>query len=611
MKAGFVAEPPQLTQSVGSATVSTVIGLQPAVAVDLPPPFAPARIPLPPLKDSTEYAVIVTDGVKDFPTGQPLQTSTLQKILLFSNPLVDASGKSLVGGVDNATASGLEKIRQAVGAAVAKAQADGKIADKSHVVAAYTFKTQAITGRSAFANPPGPSAGVQIAAIPYTALLPGVCAALAQALGLPANTDCTKPLPGSTKVYTAAGAAGSALTDAFDKYGVDRAVFGGASTHIDAIIETKIVTVNKLDDATGAFKSDPAAAVPEVINVLLAVPAAGAANTAQCSGPLAGLAPATCLPVAIWHHGLGGSRASVLTVVETFTGAGLAIAATDAPKHGDRSFCSALNSLNLTGGRTKDAECIPGNFCVPDPTLAGGSTDPVADPANGIPVSGAPGKCHTADSLTAPLGLFQNKPVLCIGSGPSDCSHFSLTNPGGAGTPAASGEYFISGNFFRTRDTIRQDTIDFAQLVQVLEPSPAANIPGHDVYNALIARGLVLIPDASTGTSTGHTYWVGQSLGGILGTINTAVNPRISRAALNVPGGTLVDTFTNSPAFQKQVDALFLSLGVDRTQLSDPAVAAKYLQIISLAKWILDPADPIDYAGHITTDPLPNHEAAA
>src|SRR5207253_2833775 len=99
VKAGFVAEPPQLTQSVGSATVSTVIGLQPAVAVDLPPPFAPARIPLPPLKDSTEYAVIVTDGVKDFPTGQPLQTSTLQKILLFSNPLVDASGKSLVGGV--------------------------------------------------------------------------------------------------------------------------------------------------------------------------------------------------------------------------------------------------------------------------------------------------------------------------------------------------------------------------------------------------------------------------------------------------------------------------------------------------------------------------------
>jgi hypothetical protein len=65
--------------------------------------------------------------------------------------------------------------------------------------------------------------------------------------------------------------------------------------------------------------------------------------------------------------------------------------------------------------------------------------------------------------------------------------------------------------------------------------------------------------------------------------------------------------FTTAPAFTAQVDALFLSLGIDRSQIpTDPAVAARYLQTINVAKWILDPGDPVNFAKHVRTSPLPN-----
>jgi hypothetical protein len=582
--AGFVAEPPQVQgPPPGGAgpNVSPVIGLQPAVPAE--DPASGVVLPVQPLKEATEYAVVVTDGVKDaLSGGQAISRSTVSKILLFSNPVAQG-GKSLLAGVSDADASALERMRLGVGP-VATALQTEKAITKDHIVSAYTFRTQSITGRAAFANPAGPTGLVQIAAIPYSQLLPGVCTAA----GL---TDCTKPVPGTTKIYTQAGTepgVAGTIASVFDKYGVDQAV---GTSNIDTVIESQIVTVNKLSNATGAFDPDPTKAVPEVINVLLATPAATNTNTQACSGPLAAFAPAKCVPLVVFHHGLGASRSSVLTVADAVTVTGMAIVATDAPKHGDRSFCSALNSLALTHGATPDAECVPGNHCVPDPTLAGGSTD--APAAGGLP-SGAPGLCRQGTTTASPLGTFANRPTLCLSG--------ACTFPANAGTPAASSEYFISGNFFRTRDTIRQDTIDFSQLIQVVEQTPAAPpIAGADIFNALVGRGVIISPSPAT------TFWVGQSLGSILGTLNVAANPRVSKAVFNVGGGTLVDTFTNAPAFKSSVDALFLSLGIDRSQIAtNPAVAQKYLLTLTVAKWILDPADPINFAGHITTDTLPN-----
>src|SRR5262249_20384625 len=76
-------------------------------------------------------------------------------------------------------------------------------------------------------------------------------------------------------------------------------------------------------------------------------------------------------------------------------------------------------------------------------------------------------------------------------------------------------------------------------------------------------------------------------------------NPRISKAGLNVGGGTVVDVFTNSPAFASTVSALLASLGIE------PGTA-KFLQFLVVAKTVLDPADPINFAGHLTANTLPN-----
>jgi len=96
----------------------------------------------------------------------------------------------------------------------------------------------------------------------------------------------------------------------------------------------------------------------------------------------------------------------------------------------------------------------------------------------------------------------------------------------------------------------------------------------------------------------------------MIGTNVAATNPRISRAVLAVGGGTLVDVFTNAPAFTAEVDALFLLLGIDRSLIPTvPAVAAAYLKTVNVAKWILDPADPINFAAKVETK-LPSPIAA-
>jgi hypothetical protein len=82
--------------------------------------------------------------------------------------------------------------------------------------------------------------------------------------------------------------------------------------------------------------------------------------------------------------------------------------------------------------------------------------------------------------------------------------------------------------------------------------------------------------------------------------------------------------FTHAPAFQGKVNALFTGLLkteldaiapgtpfipalVDGTSASfNLGVASAYLKTTVLAKWILDPGDPLNFARHLVTAPLPN-----
>src|SRR5207245_3458893 len=98
----------------------------------------------------------------------------------------------------------------------------------------------------------------------------------------------------------------------------------------------------------------------------------------------------------------------------------------------------------------------------------------------------------------------------------------------------------------------------------------------------------------------GQVYFVGQSLGAIQGTMDVAANPRVSNAVLNVGGGTLVDVFTTSPAFSTSTNALLASLGIQ------PGANSAYLQFLVVAKTVIDPADPVNFAGHLQSNRLVN-----
>jgi hypothetical protein len=273
------------------------------------------------------------------------------------------------------------------------------------------------------------------------------------------------------------------------------------------------------------------------------------------------------------------------------------VVAIDLPWHGERTFCSRTA---VPG--SPNAECLPGNTCVLEPSMVG----------QALPSTASPGKCRTGSSPTDPLGAFVNEAGICLGTGCiCDAALGACFFPLNQGYPMASGEFFISANFFRTRDAIRQTWIDHTQLLQVVAPSPVAGqIAGNGFYNALLAKGVLVNP--------AETSFLGMSLGSIVTTGSMAANPRISKAVLNTNGGTAVDTFTNSPVYQAGVDALFLSLGIDRAVIRNPpapgspgypaylAQASAYLTYINVLKLILDPADPINAAAHVNADPWPN-----
>jgi hypothetical protein len=254
----------------------------------------------------------------------------------------------------------------------------------------------------------------------------------------------------------------------------------------------------------------------------------------------------------------------------------LVVVAIDAAKHGDRSFCTPGSATTSIPGQPVP-QCRADSTCVtPLPGGAQGDAEP-------------PGKCVLTADMTMP-GAFAYRPVS------SSClAGTCIGYTGAAGIPWDSSNYLVTSNFFRTRDTFRQDFIDESQLVRAIAFVPSGAPPtGHKLFDYMIgtaAEGFIIDP--------GTVYFSGQSLGSIQGVGDVAVNPRISKAAFNVGGGTVVDIFTNSPSFIASTLALLQSLGIQ------PGTSA-YIQFLVVAKTVLDPADPVNYADHLTEHTLPN-----
>ncbi|AFE03441.1 putative lipoprotein [Corallococcus coralloides DSM 2259] len=346
---------------------------------------------------------------------------------------------------------------------------------------------------------------------------------------------------------------------------------GFASTDVGAIYEVRANTPWLLTGPFGTLNPDPTKKRDTRYPFLLFVPA--------------GTAPTGGWPVAVFGHGLTSNRTAVLGVANSLNAAGYAVAAMDAVYHGERTSCvGSATVLGTTETVRDDGACA-------DPATQRCETDP-SKLSYGRCVARTEAARADCSAAALPPGV-PNGEVFCanvISQG--QCMADNKCEGGdfkrnAQGIPVISGWNFLNlGNLFTTRDNFRHHVMDFSQFLRVLASKE--------------------LSDAVGGLNAAQVDYVGQSLGGIMGTMSTAVSPRVHRSVLNVAGGNLAGVLLTAPDFKLQRDAFLLQLSQAGIKPGMPA----FDTFISLANTILDPADARNYAYLLENNPAAPTNAA-
>ena len=137
------------------------------------------------------------------------------------------------------------------------------------------------------------------------------------------------------------------------------------------------------------------------------------------------------------------------------------------------------------------------------------------------------------------------------------------------------------------RDQLRQAAIDTTQLVKVLRSKPDMS-------------GLALGGAAPAIDATRIAY-LGQSLGSIEGAVAAALEPHVGLWGFNVGGaGLILEMGTNGPVVGLLLaEAAGLNFGFVQGTFDESHL------VTTLVQTVVEPGDPIDYAGYIVTDPQP------
>ena len=130
--------------------------------------------------------------------------------------------------------------------------------------------------------------------------------------------------------------------------------------------------------------------------------------------------------------------------------------------------------------------------------------------------------------------------------------------------------------------------------MNILKSTDAANLGGQ-IAAANAASATPADPSSLPLSSTNLNY-IGQSLGGILGTLFNSVSPDTNRVVLNVPGGALVSIILNAPSFAGAKKALIDTLAGNGLQPGTPG----FDQFLGIAQWVLDEADPANMGYRLT-----------
>jgi pimeloyl-ACP methyl ester carboxylesterase len=284
--------------------------------------------------------------------------------------------------------------------------------------------------------------------------------------------------------------------------------------------------------------------------------------------------PAEGWPVVIYQHGITVDRTAGILVGNTLADNCIAMVAIDHAMHG---VAPLDNDGEANGVRLFNVEQVAAADVETNSPFAAARAGIIqAFGAENVPELAAMAERH-------------NNVGKAVAGGPNVAMVYQGAldgegNPVAADSVGASGDLYINlQNFARTRDGIRQTVMDMLNL--------GASIGDMDVN----ADGTADDLDPS------KIYFIGHSLGGIVGTTFLSVNndpqvraynsnlPSIQAVALGNPGGGFVKLLENSPQIGAKVLAGLAVAGV-------PQGSSVMEQFTGVFQAMVDSADPINFA---------------
>ncbi len=185
-----------------------------------------------------------------------------------------------------------------------------------------------------------------------------------------------------------------------------------------------------------------------------------------------------------------------------------------------------------------------------------------------------------AVAIDLPLhGLLPGQPFYQAGKERTfdlDLINNTTVAPGADGMVDASGSHFINlQNLLLSRDNMRQGSADLMALYQVLdELSYSGN--GGDFNSEQV-------------------YFVGHSLGAIVGASFLSLQPEVHEAVLAMGGTGIAKLLDGSASFGPAIAAGLAAAGVDKG-------SADYEAFMGAAQTVMDSVDPVNYTSALTAD---------
>lgn len=156
-----------------------------------------------------------------------------------------------------------------------------------------------------------------------------------------------------------------------------------------------------------------------------------------------------------------------------------------------------------------------------------------------------------------------------------DLVNNTTSQAGADGTVDESGTHFINlRNLVVTRDNVNQSVADLFALTKALA---TMDYDGNAT---------------NTDFDISRIYFMGHSLGGIVGTVFLGMEPTVQDAVLAMPGASLAKLLDGSASFGPVIAAGLAASGVVKG-------TADYEAFLGAAQTVIDPADPINYVDRV------------